>query len=105
VDRPVPAAAPRDAGTGPVVAWYLRHWPVTAVEALSSPPDTLAAVTLAQDQPAIGEAFSGQGFALRSHWLPWGLQGQDLLRWLLFAESTEPVVDQEVVLWVADTGN
>jgi uncharacterized protein (TIGR03663 family) len=94
-----------DAGTGPVVAWYLRHWPVTRVEALSSPPETPAAVTLSQDQPAIGEAFSGQGFALRSHWLPWGLRGQDLLRWLLFAESTEPIVDQEVVLWVATREN
>ena len=101
-----------DAGTGPVVAWYLRHWPVTSVQAFSAPPETLAAITLAQActepsecDPAIGEAFSGQGFALRSHWLPWGLWGQDLLRWLLFAESAEPIVDREVVLWVADTGN
>ncbi len=94
-----------DTGTGPVVAWYLRHWPVTSVETLSSPPDTPAAVTLAEDEPAIGEAFSGQGFALKSHWLPWGLRGQDMLRWLLFAEAAQPVVDQEVVLWVADTGN
>lgn len=101
-----------DAGTGPVVAWYLRHWPVTSVEALSSPPETLAAVTLARAcagpgecDPAIGETFAGQGFPLRSHWLPWGLWGQDLLRWLMFGEGTEPVVDREVVLWVADPGD
>jgi uncharacterized protein (TIGR03663 family) len=94
-----------EATTGPVVAWYSRHWPVTGVETLSAPPETLATITLAQDQPAIGEAFSGQGFALRSRWLPWGLRGQDLIRWLLFGESTVPVVDREVVLWVADPGN
>ncbi len=101
-----------DAGTGPVVAWYLRHWPVTSVESLSSPPETMAAVTLAQAcaepgecDPAIGETFAGQGFPLRSHWLPWGLWGQDLLRWLMFGEGAEPIVDREVVLWVADTGN
>lgn len=101
-----------DARTGPVVAWYLRHWPVTSVEGLSMPPETLAAVTLAPDcdgpgpcEPAIGEMFAGQGIPLRSRWLPWGLWGQDLLRWLLFSEGTEPVVDREVVLWVADTGN
>jgi uncharacterized protein (TIGR03663 family) len=102
-----------DASTGPVVDWYLRHWPVTRVEALSSPPVTLAAVTLAQactgqsecDQPAIGDVFTGQGFVLRRRWLPWGLRGQDLIRWSLFSESATPIVDREVVLWVADTRN
>jgi hypothetical protein len=91
-----------DATTGPVVAWYLREFKNLAiVEGLSTPPDTMAAVTLAVEDPPIGETFRGQGFSLRSHWLPWGLWGQDLVRWLLFTEGSLPVVDQEVVLWVA----
>jgi len=91
-----------DAATGPVVAWYLRDFGQrTVVEGLATPPDTVAAVTLGTQELPIGETFRGQGFPLRTHWLPWGLWGRDLARWLLFNEGNLPVVDQEVVLWVA----
>jgi uncharacterized protein (TIGR03663 family) len=91
-----------DAATGPVVAWYLRDFgQQSTVDSLSAPPDTVAAVTLAAQDLPIGETFRGQGFALRTHWLPWGLWGRELVRWLLFTEGSLPVVDQEVVLWVA----
>ncbi len=90
------------AETGPVVAWYLREFgQQTVVESLSAPPETVATVTLAAQDLPIGETFRGRGFPLRVHWLPWGLWGQDLVRWLLFTDGTLPVVDQEVVLWVA----
>ena len=93
-----------DTATGPVVAWYLRDFrQQSTVDGLSAPPDTVAAVTLAAQDLPIGETFRGQGFALRTHWLPWGLWGRDLIRWLLFAEGSLPVVDQEVVLWVMDS--
>ena len=95
-----------DAETGPVVAWYLRDfYRQTVVEGLSGPPDTDVAVTLARQDLPIGESYRGRGFPLRAHWLPWGLGGQKLVRWLLFNESGTPgrlpVVDQEIVLWVA----
>jgi hypothetical protein len=90
-----------DAATGPVVAWYLREFKQQAVvDGLDTPPDTVAAVTLAAEDLPIGETFRGTGFPLQSHWLPWGLWGQRLARWLLFTEGSEPVVDQVVVLWV-----
>jgi hypothetical protein len=93
-----------DAGTGPVIAWYLREFRNQAlVEGLSEPPDTMVAVTTDMDDPPIGVTFQGQGFPLRSYWLPWGLSGQDLVRWLLFTDGPPPVVDREVVLWVAST--
>jgi uncharacterized protein (TIGR03663 family) len=93
-----------DAATGPVVTWYLRDFEhLAVVEGLSAPPDTAAAVTLAATDLPIGEAFRGQGYPLRRHWLPWGLWGQDLVRWLLFGQGTLPIVDQELVLWVLDT--
>jgi uncharacterized protein (TIGR03663 family) len=95
-----------DAATGPVVAWYLRAFDrQSVVESLSSPPDTVAAVTLAQQDLPIGEVYRGQGFPLRAHWLPWGLWGQRLVRWLLFTGDTLPTVDQKVVLWVASESN
>ena len=88
----------------PLPAWYLRDFrQQSTVDGLSAPPDTVAAVTLAAQDLPIGETFRGQGFALRTHWLPWGLWGRDLIRWLLFAEGSLPVVDQEVVLWVMDS--
>lgn len=91
-----------DTATGPVVAWYLRDFgQQSTVDGLSAPPDTVASVTLAAQDLPLGETFRGQGFALRTHWLPWGLWGRDLVRWLLFTEGSLPVVDQEVVLWVA----
>jgi uncharacterized protein (TIGR03663 family) len=91
-----------DVRTGPVVAWYLRGFRgQEVIEGLSAPPGTTAAVTLAVDDPPIGEAFRGQGFPLQTRWLPWGLWGQDLVRWLLFNDATLPPVQQEVVLWVA----
>jgi len=90
-----------DAATGPVVAWYLRDFVnQTVVEGLAAPPQTMAAVTLALENPPLGETFRGQGFPLRSRWLPWGQWGQSLIRWLLFTEGPLPLVDREVVLWV-----
>jgi hypothetical protein len=90
-----------DAETGPVVAWYLRDFEQqSVVEGISAPPATIAAVTLAAQDLPIGETFRGQGFPLRTHWLPWGLWGHDLVQWILFTEGTLPVVDQELVLWV-----
>ena len=91
-----------DAATGPVVAWYMRNFEKqTVVDGLSAPPTTAAVVTLARQGLPIGETFRGQGFPLRSSWLPWGLWRQRLIRWLLFTEGSLPAVDQEVVLWVA----
>lgn len=91
-----------DVATGPVVAWYVRDFEKqTTVDGLSAPPETVAALTPARQDLPIGETFRGQGFPLHSYWLPWGLWGQSLVRWLLFTEGSLPVVDQEVVLWVA----
>jgi uncharacterized protein (TIGR03663 family) len=91
-----------DAATGPVVAWYLRDFQKqTVVEDLSTPPATVAALTLARRDLPIGETYRGQGFPLSVHWSPWGLWGQKLTCWLLFTKGYEPVVDTEVVLWVA----
>jgi len=92
-----------EAQTGPVVAWYLRDFrKQTAVDSLANqpaPPDTPAAVTLAAQDLPIGETFSGQSFPLRTYWQPWGLNGRQWLRWFLFAEAPQPVVDREAVLW------
>ncbi len=89
------------AETGPVVEWYLRDFgQQTVVEELATQPGTIAAVSLAAQDLPIGETFRGQGFPLRTHWMPWGLGDKALLRWLLLDEVGEPVVDQEVVLWV-----
>jgi hypothetical protein len=97
-----------DAATGPVVAWYLRGFPEQrVVDGLAAPPDTEAAVTLAVKEPPMpltlpsGGSFRGQGFPLQAHWSPWGLWGQDLLRWLLFNDGSQATIGQEVVLWVA----
>jgi uncharacterized protein (TIGR03663 family) len=97
-----------DAATGPVVAWYLRDFSRQSVtEGLSTPPDTAVAVTLAAQDLPIGETFRGQGFPLRTYWLPWPdgsgwtVWRQQLVRWLLFTDASLPAVDQEVVLWVA----
>ena len=91
-----------DVQTGPVVAWYLRDFDrQIVVDDLDTPPNTLAAVTLAAQDLPIGETYRGQSFPLRTHWLPWGLWEQGLARWILFTEGSLPVVDQEVVLWVA----
>jgi uncharacterized protein (TIGR03663 family) len=90
-----------DARTGPVVEWYLRDFGQRqVVEELSGEPGTAAAVSLAAQDLPIGDTFRGQGFPLRTHWLPWGLRADALVNWLLFNEAGEPVIDQEVVLWV-----
>jgi hypothetical protein len=98
----------RDAATGPVVGWYLREFKdQTLVEGLTDPPGTLAAVTLFMEEPPIGETFRGQGFTLRTLWRfpspqqgAWDKWGQGLAGWLLFTTGEQPIVDQEVVLWV-----
>jgi uncharacterized protein (TIGR03663 family) len=90
-----------DATTGPVVAWYLREFQQqSVVEELYAQPGTVVAVSLAAQDLPIGETFRGQGFALREEWLPWGLGAKDMIRWLLFTETSLPTVEQEVVLWV-----
>jgi uncharacterized protein (TIGR03663 family) len=90
-----------DAATGPVVDWYLRDFgQQLVVEDLFTQPGTVAAVSLAAQDLPIGETFRGQGFPLRMQWLPWGLGGKAVVRWLLFTEVSLPAVEQEVVLWV-----
>jgi uncharacterized protein (TIGR03663 family) len=92
-----------DAATGTATAWYLREFDqVTMVEDLATPPDTVAAVTLVMESPPIGDTFRGRGFPLRIRWAPGGLGGQGLVKWLLFTDGPLPIVDQEVVLWVAN---
>lgn len=91
-----------DADTGPVVAWYLREFGrQTVVEDLYAPPSTVAAITLAVQDLPIGETFRGTSFPLRTYWLPWGQWGQRLVRWLLFTEGSQAIVDREIVLWVS----
>ncbi len=91
-----------EAATGPVIAWYLREFEQqVVVEELPAPPQTVAALTLAHQDLPIGETYRGQGFALRVRWAPWGLWGRKLSRWLLFGEGDQPIVDRQVVLWVA----
>ena len=94
-----------EAQTGPVVAWYLRNFrKQTTVDSLANqpaPPDTPAAVTLAAQELPIGETFRGQSFPLHAYWQPWGLDGRQWLRWFLFVEAPQPVVDREAVLWAA----
>lgn len=92
-----------DGATGPVLDWYLREFRYqSTVEGLTDVPATLAAVTLAMENPPIGETFRGRGFPLRWTWKPEGMGGQDLVRWLLFTDGTLPTANQEVVLWVQD---
>jgi hypothetical protein len=94
-----------DTTTGPIVAWYLRNFEgQIATEGISSLPATLAVITPGTQDPPIGETFRGQSFPLQASWLPWGLRGQDLVRWLLFGvpSGRPPTVDQEVVLWVSN---
>jgi hypothetical protein len=91
-----------DADTGPVVAWYLRDFDGQfVVEGVSEPPYTAAAVTLALQDPPMGETFRGTSYRLQHHWLPWGVRGQKFVSWLLFTADGPPVVDKEIVLWVA----
>ncbi|MGD8397677.1 MAG: glycosyltransferase family 39 protein [Anaerolineae bacterium] len=94
------------ADAGPVVAWYLRHFDAAEqAEGMTTALPTLAAVTVhspgsGQGDPAWGEAFRGQSYLLRTHWMPWGLGGQGFMRWMLFTDAGQPVVDQEAILWV-----
>ena len=89
-----------DPDLGPVVDWYLRHFrAVQEAGEPASPAVRTAAITLAGEGPP-GETFRGQSYVLDTHWLPWGLWGQHLVRWLLFTDDSLPVVDREVVLWV-----
>lgn len=90
-----------DPDLGPVVDWYLRRFrsaPESGEPAAAM--TTAAAVTLGGDNPP-GEEYSGRSYVLTSHWSPWGLWGQDLVRWLLYTKDSRPVVDREAVLWVA----
>jgi hypothetical protein len=91
-----------DAATGPVVVWYLRDFDGQfVVEGVSEPPYTVAAVTLALQDPPMGQTYRGTRYPLEHHWLPWGLRGQSFVSWLLFTTDGPPVVDKELVLWVA----
>lgn len=91
-----------DSTTGPVIAWYVREFEQqTVVEDVSTSPGSVAVVTLARRDLPIGETYRGQSFPLQVHGSPWGLWRQRLVRWLLFNEGYEPVVDTEVILWVA----
>jgi 4-amino-4-deoxy-L-arabinose transferase-like glycosyltransferase len=85
----------------PLLRWEFRNYP----NAIFSPSivnmDKYGAV-IAPATAIINEkvSFSGQPFSWSSNWSPAGLQGQDLLQWLLYRTSPIQPSQIKLVLWI-----
>ena len=51
-------------------------------------------------EPPLGEMYSGQDIVVRSSWLPTGLKGKALARWLLLREPPQQGTRESVILWI-----
>jgi hypothetical protein len=101
-----------DRRLGPVLEWALRDFRnVTWLDSLEGPSPELSNVlsdkgdatvflAAADVTPSLGGSYAGQGFAVRESWVPAGLNGQSLVRWIILRTAATPVTYDRVVLWV-----
>jgi len=103
--RGYPTAMPVtvESSLGPVWPWYLRDWEeVTIVDQLT--PDVATPMVLAsfeEQNPTLGDNYTGQDFVTRTWWEPGQLASNDQLTWWLYRKSvSSPMPLQKVILWV-----
>ena len=88
----------------PVVRWQLRDFPYFRVAAAVPADPAPLVVTPVEDQPLLGERYSGAEFALLQRWQPASLDSANArLRWVLFREAKTPPEALSVLLWVDRT--
>lgn len=85
-----------------VLAWYLRDFVnVTFTEQLGAQVTTPAVITVESEQPpALGGAYAGTDFVLRTRLLPERPNETDWIRWLVIRSGMLAQPDVRVVLWV-----
>ncbi len=88
----------------PMARWLLRDHPDLRVSAsVPANPATLV-VTPAEEQPRLGERYTGAEFVLLHRWRPEGLEGFNAnLRWVLYREARTPPETLSVLLWADRT--
>ena len=85
-----------------VLAWYLRDFVnVTFTDRLGAQVTTPAVITVESEQPpALGGAYAGTDFVLRTRLLPERPNETDWIRWLVIRSGMLAQPDVRVVLWV-----
>jgi uncharacterized protein (TIGR03663 family) len=101
-----------DRRLGPVVEWALHDFKnVTWLDSLQGPSpelssalsdkgDTTVLLAPADVKLSLDGSYAGQSFAVREYWVPAGLNGQSLIRWIVLRTASTPVTYDPVVLWV-----
>ncbi|MGQ9840934.1 MAG: hypothetical protein ACUVR4_10530 [Anaerolineae bacterium] len=88
----------------PVVRWLLRDYPYLRISASVPIDPAPLVVTPAEEQPRLGERYTGAEFVLLRRWQPEGLAGFNaILRWVLYREAKTPPEPLSVLLWVDRT--
>lgn len=85
-----------------VLAWYLRDFiHVTFTDQLGAQVTTPAVITLESEQaPALGGAYTGTDFVLRTRLVPERPNETDWIRWLAIRSGMLAQPDVRVVLWI-----
>jgi uncharacterized protein (TIGR03663 family) len=83
----------------PVLAWYLKDFADLAFVSRSTPSLTPVVIAPLADPPYLPE-YRGARFRIQSSWSSQGQPGHGLVNWVLFRESIEAPVHQDVVMWV-----
>lgn len=85
-----------------VLAWYLRDFAnVTLTDRLGAQVTTPAVITVESGQPpALGGAYAGTDFVLRTRLLPERPNETDWIRWLATRTGMLAQPDTRVVLWI-----
>ncbi len=98
---PLVVVEPAPAGRE-ILAWTLRDFrSVQFASALDASRAPYIVITPLEMTPALASSYAGQDFAVTTTWNWAGRTGSELVRWLLYRQSSDaPLPESRVVVWV-----
>jgi hypothetical protein len=85
----------------PTLRWYLREFTNLEVNnALPRSMNTPLIITTNEQVPELANSYIGSDFGHMRLISPENLSVTDLLRWWLFHESSSPMLEERVILWL-----
>ena len=80
--------------------WQLRDYKYLNQNPVTEGALSTTIITPAETDLNIGESYIGQDFALDAIWSPVGLQPKELINWLIYRYSDQPLQGNKVILWM-----
>jgi uncharacterized protein (TIGR03663 family) len=87
--------------TGPILRWYLRDFTnANFVSDVGPAPTSQVLVTTDRRELGTEGPYAGEGFTLRTSWVPQELDAVTVMHWLFFRQPNRQPQEEKFVLWL-----